>query len=333
MARDVVVPVKISDSGINIMKTTTVYDTLSLRPFKESVRKVTEAAQRSFAIGDGTFLKINQSPIYKVLPGTETETVPQWNMPLAFLDGSDTSAVLIDTRMFERANGQTVKAYEITNMITRAICEAEWVNNKDSYESVAANLAGTFAEWVVLGIRRSQKLDPATEAIYHLGALFYYWHRIVVHGSSGVEPEDVVVWFEKFATRKFSNITPQMVSVFLSKFEGNEENFSANVSLDDVMAYTNMMADNPSITLDTAGLIDLLLINSWMGQYDKEITAAAIEHPPLLAYMVFNAGTQTIYRRTLIGQAVETLNRRRLRTDAVVRWVKGAMDDYGFMTQ
>jgi len=312
------------------MKTTTVYDTLSMRPFRENTRKVREAVQRNFAIGDGAFLQVSNSPIYKVVPGTETETVPQWNMPLAVLDGID--VVAIDTRMFERANGQVVKAYEVTNMYARALCEAEWIRNKESYEGIVANLAGTYAEWVVLGIRRSQKLDPATEAIYHLAAMFYYWHRITVYGNDHVEPEDIPVWFEKFATRKFTSITPQMVQVFLSKVE-SDDTFTRSMSLDDVMAYANHVADNPSITLDTAGLIDLLLMNSWMGQSDKEIVAAAVEHPPLLAYMVFNAGTQTIYRRTLVGQAIETLSRRRMRPDTVVRWMKGAMDDYGLTTE
>lgn len=312
------------------MKQNTVYDALAMSPFTGQVAKIRDAALKSFTLGDGLFQQIGNdtTTLYKVVPGTDTETIPQFNLPLTVHNGRE-FATVIDTRPFERANGQTTKAYEISNMVIRAVCENEWTNSQEDYEGLSAVLAGVYGEWITQGIRSAYKLDPATEAIYNIAFTYYCWHRINVFGKKGIEVEDVVVWFTKFASRNFKHITPQSVDIFFSNIDGNEHVADSSATLETILQYTNHVADNPAIHLDTAGVIGYVIQRSWFGFADKEIVGSAIEHPPMLTYMVYGALTQSIYRRTLVGGAVEAMSRRRLKMDSLTRWMQGVMDDNG----
>ena len=146
-------------------------------------------------------------------------------------------------------------------------------------------------------------------------------------------PSQLIGNFIRFASTKL-RMTPNFVSDMVESATFLEEVLrpafsreNRGVHLDDVCRFATAYIGSPAIVIDSQVLITYAVSPSnWFGDFAGRITAIAVEHVPMMAYMVYQANDKGVYRQTVVGQAIETARRNGIKSDDVVRWVNALKD-------
>lgn len=306
-----------------------VYTTLAAKPMAAALKKITDYYQEMSILDKSRFLPVGnpKSDILKIAPGTEN--VMQWDLPLEY-----GGKVLIDTRMFEKANGQISKAYELKYLYNRCMLEHLWLTSDVHYEAIIDPLVAYYSEWLRQLITSRFAINPLQQTYYQVFFAFYYWQKLLPEDTKRqLASEDYFVIFNRFAKRSLK-ITPNIVDDIcgapgFTKLTEMIDAANADLTLNAVCEAANEFVDSPAIKVDTATLVSFAFVNSWFGHTANMITATAIEHPPMFAHMVYLAATNSTYNNTNIGRAVAGMSRKVIRPDNMVKWMNQLTEDYG----
>ncbi len=305
-----------------------VYSTSVTRPFQKDVAKISAYFEEKRALGTEQFIEIAPG-IFKIAPGVEG--LPQWEMPI-FVPKE--KAVLIDTRMYERVNGSISKGYEVKNAMDRAYIELEWNLHSDNFQTIAAPICAIYSEWLVQLLTRRFTMSPAQKSIAQAALAFYAWsYFIAKYEWDQYTPAQITGNFIRFASTKL-RMTPNFISDLVESSTFVEEVLRPafqrdvrGVSLDDICRFATAYIGSPAIVIDSQVLITYAVSPSnWFGDFAGRITAIAVEHVPMMAYMIYQANDKGVYRQTVVGQAIETCRRAGVKSDDIVRWVSALKD-------
>lgn len=305
-----------------------IYDTVVGGQHRLIAKRVHDYFEEQLIMRSERILQQN-SFVYKVAP--DVESVPQWNHPVIFRGRKGEHFAAVDTRNFEKPDGRVTNARELPNIYERAKLAVMWEKDRTAFKPIMATLAVVYAEWMVSAIRSKYGPSEAEIETMRLYFITYYWCTSITDSEwETITVEDIKERIFRLMVRELRRPTGFVDGLM------NDTDYTSLIQyfvdqsrprLDATMERMTSHLDNVAIRLDTGALLMLVIRSSWMGFAAQDIVGVGIEYPPYLIYMVNQALSLGIYRRTKIGGAVESAKRQRIPVANIASWVKEVSDE------
>lgn len=289
------------------------YNTIGARPYAQNINKNEETLLSLKNVP--TILKPIGEKIYG-LTNQADESIPQWDHPFYSAKGD---CIFIDIRPFQNRYGEIVKEHDYQAFLSRAALEQLWVKERPEFESIAGDLSVVFATWMGNLFRSRFSVSEADVAKIKVVAASYY---LLLHFDNEAISSMDIGMRESLAAKlalRTLRIPTQLVEMVT---ESTEFKMLLDMpSLAGLVVTINSVIDTPLGGLDHNGLILQSVNGTWMGRGDKILSAAMLEHPPTLAWMIERFDSLGIYRRTGMGSAIDSA-KRTAGIGTVARFVK-----------
>lgn len=234
-----------------------------------------------------------------------SESVPSFPHPIevSLMAGDYT---IVDLRPYTRVSKSG--EIEITNTgeynlaIVRAMLQNNW--NQDPQELLFGDFPPMiFMKWLGGAITSKLGLNPEEQVMLNMVTGFYYFSLFNEENFSETEKLQIAKRVAKLS------FIPLDTAVDIA------ERLDYMESLDVYIDTLKEMVRSPRIDNLNSGLLLTILGNSWFGFNAKEMTATAIEYPPLFISMVLAALESRSYRKSYLGDLVYRNDKRNMGKD------------------
>ncbi|QNI20999.1 hypothetical protein [Vibrio phage vB_pir03] len=290
--------------------------------FGKQIAEVKRMAEEALTLDNGMFIpvpEVSDFKLYKVRPDIKDSEIPNWNMVIDMKLG-DENIYIIDARPYENANRRH-NPVQYNLAVERARAVRVWYEEASIFTGIRLPLVSVYMDWVGGLLRTNASLTPVQQAQFELLFGLYLYCAITSQAEPGTETEELINGYRRLLTSRLNTASIVVNSIFEGDnlpvvIEAINDAFGYNrglhaSSLDIMCRAMNMIVDTKAITLDGATMATLST-NSWMGDNAAMLSMNAVQHPAILASMIAIASVTPLYRRSRIGQAVETQKRKRI---------------------
>lgn len=235
-----------------------------------------------------------------VVPNDDADGVPTFTQPLKMtLPGNATPVWVIDGRSFLRQGTPPVVVatndwtFQCVRLALTDVAEA------DQLHPVRMGLlpAKVFSRWIVQALTSRFNLDVGTQLAISMVACFYYFQMV---SNERLEKENLLHYASHVAN--ITGTSREQASALV-------ESMNALYTIDDMIAEFKRVTQSTRLKeLNFTGLFTVLSM-SWVGVHSRENIAVALEHAPTFLAMVYSAGNDRSFRKTVIARQVESAGR------------------------
>jgi hypothetical protein len=303
------------------------------------MRRVEDAVIKDFAesliLDDGSWIRMGGG-VFKLNP--ENNQIPPWNFVIHY-QRDDRHFFLVDTRPFENRNRIT-KTMEYDLMMRRAHAFRRWHMDPSGYMNIQAPVTAVYMEWIGSLIKSRYNIDEVQMETLKLFLGFYVFSVIQAHVQKNNELDTILTSYERFLTMKLRRPRQIVERIFnpgvkekLMEFSRTQLGESGQISpgyLEAIIQLAVLTIDSPALQINVGAILNLAA-TSWMGHDSATLSLVAVEHPVILSCLVSVAVESSLYRKTRIGQATDTVKRMRLDPESVQRFIGTAVGDGGMV--
>lgn len=215
--------------------------------------------------------------------------------------------VVIDARSFsreDRVNGGTIIANQMQAELFFRMGDLTslWVEDPTSHIEflrVGDLAANVYTRWIGQAIVSKLGLDMEAARDINILAATFYAHKF--YSAEEALSEDGV--------GKISHMINRWTRFPLANIEAIVPTLPYMSHIEDfIQAIHSTFEHNARIKQINAGFLIMSLGNSWFGYGAREISAVAIEYPPVFLSLVEAACNTKVWKRTYLGQLVDRLN-------------------------
>lgn len=215
--------------------------------------------------------------------------------------------VVIDARSFsreDRVNGGTIIANQMQAELFFRMGDLTslWVEDPTSHIEflrVGDLAANVYTRWIGQAIVSKLGLDMEAARDINIVAATFYAHKF--YSAEEALSEDGV--------GKISHMINRWTRFPLANIEAIVPTLPYMSHIEDfIQAIHSTFEHNARIKQINAGFLIMSLGNSWFGYGAREISAVAIEYPPVFLSLVEAACNTKVWKRTYLGQLVDRLN-------------------------
>lgn len=281
------------------------WNTTVLRQHKLNVH----LSELALAFIDGTLMQ--SEGVTCVAAGADK--VPPFVMPISSVEYEKrkvahvAGGVVVDGRSFTKIDRNTREAV-ITNQMSADFflrmgrLTALWVGDEAVREDFMRSgdiAASVYIRWISTAIvsKLGLDLEVAREVQIIVGAFYAHHFYPVDEVTSDKGKEKVVRLVHRWTKHPLDLVTSTIEQLpYMSHLE------------DLVEGLRNHFQNNTRIGQINAGFIVMSLGHSWFGYGAREISAVALEYPPVFLALVEAACNTKVWKRTHLGQIVDKLN-------------------------
>lgn len=224
--------------------------------------------------------------------------------------------VFIDARAYVNRQGGIKDSTEYHFLRRRGILEINWAEDRVEWASQADLVTDVFASWLADCVTRRMNMSMLENQQLRILAAIYYLHFL--HRHLNVNTEDTFTTILKVVPRLLR--VPATTVQDLAATVGEErlanlysykglETPAAWQYLDEVCNLFNDLTDN-AYKLSTALINQCCVRGAFICANAPEITAIAIQHPPVMFLMIWYCGGKGFYNKTGIGMKVQALGKK-----------------------
>ena len=242
------------------------------------------------------------------LVGDEHTQLKPFAHPLLLEDrgsGSQGTLIIGDARAVSRSSRETGELrggsdFEYLKLRCRLMDQA-WLDGR-SLDLLAAGdfQVRVFARLMAENLGRRMNLSVETQRLIQILAGYYYIQ--LFYDEVPVDDETFVLKAAKRISRSVGIPVPEVLAVI-----------EPAGHMPDITAFTQaLVAHGGSVRLEKMkpGTIFTFLGGIWFGANPTEQVAVALEHPPTFCAMLYLAQTDRSYRKTILGQLIQRVDRR-----------------------
>lgn len=251
---------------------------------------------------------------------------------------SKEDGVLIDGRSYRDNQGNIRNTDGIGNIATYAAIEYYWNTDISKFKAIEKITPAIYGSWIASVFYDQFGVKFQEQSYLRVLFAFYYWVQFKSEDElKYISKDDLEYHFTDIAVRQYRlpsetavtlwNMSAmQDIAVFILE-EGGTGKIVDLIKL--VCKSVPEIVGDPSIrTMDYAALVTLVFDKTWIGVNKRELTMAALEHPPALIMMVAIAIMKKgIYEKTYIGRIVKHLKAFRISGGDVHRVVADVLLD------
>lgn len=236
-----------------------------------------------------------------VTPSDEYDSLPSFTQPVNIKEGSNEKPLwVIDGRAFLRSseppvfvakNDWTFQCVRLTLMQAM---------DDDLIHPIRLGLlpAKVFGRWIVQSLTQRFNLDLNTQMTVSVLCTFYYFQLL---SKTPLAREN----FESYASH-VSNVTgvpKERVLIILNETGELPHNIDA------LIGGIKVVTQNARLKDLSFNALFMILSMSWIGVHSRENIGLALEHAPTFLAMVYSAGDDRSFRKTVITRQVENAGR------------------------
>lgn len=253
-------------------------------------------------------LGAGEDKVLLITPSDDYDDIPEFNQPVVIKDIDNQNKVVVDIRPFA-SKGRASEIYRITShndyntAMAKAILEERLLNGQvHIFVSQIGYVWRIFDRWINGAIVNHMNLRNELDVQIRLSILNAIYFQILFYDDmeKALSKESEII---KYKAASLTNTNTNLVSEVYDKID----------RLSNIEDYCKCIATvTGSIRLDNfkfAGLFNMIS-NSWYGVGSKETVGVALEHIPTLYALIYTAKTDRSYRRTKIGQIIDSLRDR-----------------------
>lgn len=238
------------------------------------------------------------------------ESIPAFSMPITVMDVMGRRRICIDVRK----NNREYTVNEVTGtfkptlltetnfLVNLAIAQDIWREGPAEFNNVYFDACRIYAMW--LAMKTSKRLVLSAQQQNELVISFaYYW--LTRYNS------------ESFINENYYNFIVNKISTLFG-FNQNEVYTILNrfnkVVFEDIDVFCKTLSqviDNPKMKTFNRVLLQTMILGSWLGGVNaRELTAVAVEYPPVFLTILYRAMNERSFKNSDITQlAMKLLNK------------------------
>lgn len=243
-----------------------------------------------------------------ITPSEDYDDIPEFNQPVVIQDLDKVYKVVVDIRPYA-SKGRNGELYRITafndynTALTKAIFQECVLDGQiNTFASQIGYTWRIFDRWINGAIINHMNLRNDLDVQIRLSILNAIYFQVLFYSDmeAALTEESEVI---KYKAASLTNTQMDLVAEVFDRVE----------RLNNIEDYCNAIATvTGSIRLDTfkfAGLFNMIS-NAWYGVGSKETLGVALEHIPTFYALVYSAKTDRSYRRTKLGQIIDSIRDR-----------------------
>lgn len=290
-----------------------IYDTLAAKSF---VKNADGQLDTLVGLKDNTALFMDLRKGIKGLTNQADDSIVQWNLPLFDIE---TNCVFVDARPYLSRDGGFKDKHNYLAMADLAELELLWNTERSDFEFVANDISALFANWMSEAFKQRLGISALDAVTVKLLAFTYYSSIFIGADSLSRMTEDRLISTMYRGMTRYLNSSDELIKDVLSD-ERYKEYLTSPINVRNLVEVLQEMCSTPLGQMTPVSLMQMLAGGAWMGKDHSTLSAAMIQHPPVLCSMVIQQLRSGTFKRTSVGSAVET-NRRRLDLANVKRLV------------
>lgn len=238
------------------------------------------------------------------------ESIPAFSMPITVMDVMGRRRICIDVRKSNReftvnevtGTFKPVLLTETNFLVNLAIAQDIWREGPAEFNNVYFDACRIYAMW--LAMKTSKRLVLSAQQQNELVISFaYYW--LTRYNS------------ESFINENYYNFIVNKISTLFG-FNQNEVYTILNrfnkVVFEDIDVFCKTLSqviDNPKMKTFNRVLLQTMILGSWLGGVNaRELTAVAVEYPPVFLTILYRAMNERSFKNSDITQlAMKLLNK------------------------
>lgn len=253
----------------------------------------------------------------------DTEVKPFTHPMLIEMDRGE-QYIVSDLRPVSRINseGEIVKTTDFQYMNLRcALMKEAWIEgNVQDLLNLGDYQIKVFSKLMAENLGRRMNLKIETQLRVQVLSCFYYLSLFEEHDDYDYEDEDQLLRRAKRCSR-ISGLPIQDVMEIIDSLP----------NIGTMNLFTEALRERTqSVRLEklSAGVIYTMLGGVWFGNNASEQVAVALEHPPTWCAMLYMATTNRGYRKTILGQLAQQLEKRSDLGETFTRNLNALTRDY-----
>ena len=214
------------------------------------------------------------------------------------------AAIYIDVRgvtRFDRSNGELIGSSDYAYLLSRArLMDVAWVDDNPLDLLNLSDLPmKVFSRLLSENLGRRMNLDASVQVWVQIAAAYFYLCQF--YNLVGVEQDDLI----KHAKR-VSRATGVVLTMVMDVITAVGPMMTIQAFADAVKTHSG------SIRLESLSpaIIYTMLGGIWYGPNNVENVAVALEHPPTFTAMLYAACNDRSYRKSILAQIVQRVDRR-----------------------
>lgn len=286
--------------------------------------KIQQWVMGSLLNDDGFLTPIYKDSVYRISRQITPDECPSFVLPFATAY-KQAPIVVVDTRTFERPDGRIVKQLDYNATIARGILEYQWIDDKGNFLPVADLLSYIFAQWISTMINSRYGTSIFQNEQIRVWLMAYYRTLFFTDEELVEYKGDQLQEYLSRTVIRGGHVAGQVVADVMNSEDFKDWSYNSDHDLNSLLKHMTAYLDTQVLKLDTGALISLCVKStggavSWFGYGAQQMAGAALEHPPLLAWMAAQCTNQGSYLKTFVGRAYESAKRARLNVDSLARW-------------
>ena len=241
-----------------------------------------------------------KSPIYIIKEhGVALERVPTIRHPIAVtVEGQ--SETVIDCRTFVQQD-RTNLTYVVRNsslldyrqMVLRGRLQQAWVNGGEiELRNASVAPAILYARWIGSTLTQRLMLEPQEQQTIEILCAYFYYNLFTAHPDKD----------------------EQKVFAYMSRHMGYDAKLCMDVvdqleselkNAEDLCKAIEAITGSVRLKDFDAGILFKILAYTYFGTGGSELCAIAVEHPPTWVSMVYQAYTDSMYKKSSLGRLME----------------------------
>lgn len=242
-------------------------------------------------------LSVIDTDLYEVQSG---DTIPAFQHPVIFKNGSNQDVVCIDTRVYRTKDYQAIVQNNIPEFefqVLRGRLTKNWLKyDKKFFTSVLDDAMKIYVYWISGAIARRFSLTPNESMVIDVLLGFNFVNMFNQHES--LDEINRLAFVQRFS-RVFPLHGPNFVENIINDIPRPYATLPELVN--------DIKTKSGSVRLNSlnAGVLYTLIGNTWMGYQAPVILSTAIEHVPTFYALIYSAAKETMYRKTGFTQVVD----------------------------
>ena len=289
--------------------TSNSYATFSTKHLADKMKHVGDTMEKLSVLhgADSTLIECTGDLI--TLKGEENH-VPAFIHPYYYK-----GKICLDARAYVNKEGNIKDLSEWQLLKKRGMMEIAWIEDRFDFNSQMDLVVDAFASWFSSGIAKRLNMDMVDAQTLKLYAAIYYMG--LLNTSMEMPIDEVKIVLVRNLTRtlrvpvtlveELLDSSDMEVIAKIYNFKGNEEPPAVN-KIHMLISVFNKITDG-LYKLELATIYASLTRGAFISANSPELTAVAIEFPPMFFLMVSYAMDKGIHGKTTIGIAVNSIVR------------------------
>jgi len=282
---------------------------------RENIKK---AFKDALKYKETTFEKTGES-LYELKEHIEFSKMPEFVYPIV-VEIKNEKVVVMDSRSYFNAHGEGTKAREYESAKNLALMILAFETNIRDFTGITPTMSITFATWVSAAIKQIYSLDPSKSEVLRVLLSFYYTQKMLNKSS-----KDCLDYTAKYLV-DIIKLPPEFIYNALGNVVADKE----QTTLENLFKSFAIKQELRNFKVNEQLMREVLVRFSWFGDRANDLVALAIDYPPALTLMVAASAGSSVYKKTKIGTAVDSLRKnRKTNFDLVRSLTKELLADYG----